>query len=68
MIALANTSVEPPAGKDKTTLMGFFGQSLSGFACAKPMQKLSKPTDAIVRNEKNFLMFIILSFGLMGVK
>jgi hypothetical protein len=48
--------------------MGFFGQSLSGFACAKPMQKLSKPTDAIVRNEKNFLMFIILSFGLMGVK
>jgi hypothetical protein len=32
MIALANTSVEPPAGKDKTTLMGFFGQSLSGFA------------------------------------
>lgn len=67
-MALANTSVEPPAGKDKTTLIGFFGQSLSGFACAKPMQKLSKPTDAIVRNEKNFLMFIILSFGLMGIK
>jgi hypothetical protein len=63
MIALANTSVEPPAGKDKTTLIGFLGQSLSGFACAKPMQKLSNPTDAILRSEKNLLMFI---FGLSG--
>jgi len=32
------------------------------------MQKLSKPTDAMVRNEKNLLRFIILSFEVVGVE